>query len=133
MATKKNKRISGDKTGRPSKLTEEIKIEIKRLIELGLNYKDVCESVGIAEETFIQWRKKFPEFSELVAKANAKVKEISLKSIRVGELKDWKAAAWRLERRWPDEYKEKKQLEVNELPNLVQNVFPIEDGEEKDA
>lgn len=128
-SNKKQNRVTGGKNGRPSKLTAEIKQKVKELIELGMNYKDVCLSIGITEETFSQWRKKYSEFSELVDSANSKVKEISLKSIRVGEMRDWKAAAWRLERRWPDEYKEKKEIEVKDKPRLVLDVFEDDDDD----
>lgn len=120
---KDNGRIKGNKNGRPSKLTAEVKQKMKELLELGMNYKDVCQSIGITEETFSQWRKKFPEFSELVEAANSKVKEISLKSLRVGEMRDWRAAAWRLERRFPEEYKEKKEIELHDQPILIDDIM----------
>ena len=119
---KSNGRIKGGKVGQPTKYKPEILQKTKELVELGLNYQDVCDSLGISYETFCQWRKKYPEYSDTVRIANAKVKEIALKSLRVGEMKDWKAAAWRLERRWPDEYKEKKELEVTK-PSLIIDVF----------
>lgn len=129
---KKNKtgRIKGGKVGQPTKYTPELVQRTKELIELGLNYQDVCDSLGISKETFSQFRKKYIEYSDVVRVANAKVKEISLKSLRVGEMKDWKAAAWRLERRWPEEYKEKKELELTK-PSLVMNMFD-EDEDDKE-
>lgn len=130
MAKKKTttKKKPGPKA--PSKYTEDNRKRIKELLELGLNYKDVCLAIGISEETFSEWRKKYPEFSELVDVANAKVKEIALKSLRVGEMRDWKAAAWRLERRWPDEYKEKKEVELTK-PSLVDDMFDDDESEKK--
>jgi len=126
---KKPNRIKGEKNGRPSKLTPEIRQRVKELLELGMNYNDVCLSIGITKETFSQWRKKFSDFSDLVESANAKVKEIALKSIRVGEIRDWRAGAWRLERRFPEEYREKKEIEITEKPRLVLDVFEDEDDE----
>jgi hypothetical protein len=120
---KKPKRIKGDKNGRPSKLTPALRQRTKELIELGMNYNDVCLSIGITKETFSQWRKKFPDFLDLVESANAKVKEIALKSIRVGEMRDWRAAAWRLERRFPEEYKEKKEIELHDQPILIDDIM----------
>ena len=120
---KNNGRITGGKVGQPTKYNPEIVQRTKELMELGLNYQDVCDSLGISYETFCQWRKKYPEYSDTVRIANAKVKEISLKSLRVGEMKDWKAAAWRLERRWPDEYREKKEIEIREQPILIDDIM----------
>ncbi len=122
----KTKKKTGPK--HPSKYTEENRKRIKELLELGLNYKDVCLSTGITTETFHEWRKKYPEFSALVDAANVKVKEIALKSLRIGEMKDWKAAAWRLERRWPDEYKEKREVELTK-PILIDNMFNEDEDE----
>jgi len=128
---KSNGRIKGGKVGQPTKYTPEVLQRTKELIELGLNYQDVCDSLGISHETFSQWRKKYPEYFEVVRKANAKVKEISLKSLRVGEVKDWRAAAWRLERRWPEEYREKKQIEIKEQPILIDDIMGDTNDEEE--
>jgi hypothetical protein len=117
-------------SGRKTKLNEEMKNDIRQKLELGLNYKDVCMAVGISFETFNTWRKTNPEFSELVDRANAKVKETSLKSIRMGEIRDWRAAAWRLERRWPEEYKEKKEVELKEQPILIDDIMGDIDEED---
>lgn len=126
---KNNGRIKGGKVGKPTKYNPEILQKTKELIELGMNYQDVCDSIGISRETFSQWQKKYPEYSDAVRIANSKVKEIALKSIRVGEMRDWKAGAWRLERRWPEEYKEKKEIEVKEKPRLVLDVFEDENND----
>lgn len=116
-------KLEGNDKGRKTKLTDEMREEIRQKLELGFNYKDVCMAVGISFETFNTWRKNFPDFSDLVDKANMKVKEISLKSIRMGEIRDWRAGAWRLERRWPDEYKEKKEVEVKDKPILIDDIM----------
>lgn len=121
-----NGRIKGGKVGQPTKYNPEIVQKTKELIELGLNYQDVCDTLGISRETFSQWQKKYPEYSDTVRIANVKVKEVSLKSLRVGEMKDWKAAAWRLERRWPDEYKERKEIETTK-PSLIEGMFSDDD------
>ena len=126
---KNNGRIKGGKVGQPTKYNPEILQKTKELIELGMNYQDVCDSIGISRETFSQWQKKYPEYSDSVRIANSKVKEIALKSIRVGEMRDWKAAAWRLERRFPEEYREKKEIEITEKPRLVLDVFEDENND----
>lgn len=118
-------------SGRKTKLNDEMKQDIRKKLELGLSYKNVCQAVCISEQTFNHWRKTNSEFSELVDRANAKVKEISLASIRRGEIRDWRAAAWRLERRFPEEYKEKKEVELSKKPILIDDIMgDIENDEE---
>lgn len=110
------------------KLTKQVKQKVKECLELGMNYKDTCAVAGISFETFNTWRKKKPEFSELVTSAEAKCAETALKSVRVGQIKDWRAGAWWLERRRPEEYREKKELIVDK-PVLIQDMFPDDDGD----
>lgn len=114
--------------GRKTKLNEDTVRILTESISLGLSYKESCTKAGISFETFNEWRKNIPEFSDLIRQSELKPKELALKSVKVGQIKDWRAGAWWLERRYPKEYKERKQVDVD-LPNLVQNVFPIDDDE----
>jgi len=50
--------------------------------------------------------------------------------ITLGEIRDWRAAAWRLERRWPEEYKEKKGVELKEQPILIDDIMGDIDEED---
>lgn len=117
---------SNPNAGRKSKLTAKVKQIFKEKLELGMTYKDVCAIAGVSFETFNTWRKKYPEFSDLVEGAEAKCAEVALKSVRVGQLKDWRAGAWWLERRRPDEYKERKEISTEEKPSLVEDMFSEE-------
>lgn len=120
----------GRKFGRKPMLTEKMKHDIRKKIEIGLNYKDVCKAVGIVESTFFRWKSENEEFCKLVEQANIKVKEISLASVRRGELNDWRAGAWRLERRFPEEYKEQKIIETNQ-PILIDDIMNEKTNGEK--
>lgn len=83
---------------------ETIKRFIKA-IEEGATYELAAGYAGITFQTFNEWRKDKPEFSELVkaAEGRAAVKWLAQisKAAREGE---WTAAAWKLERRYPNDY-----------------------------
>lgn len=90
---------------RPSKYNPATAKKITDAIKVGATYRLACDYAGITEETFSQWRKKYPEFSELVkeAEGSAAIKWLALidKAAQDGT---WQAAAWKLERRYPESY-----------------------------
>ena len=56
------------KGGRPSKFETEIRPrfpEIQEWLKLGMTDKDIAENLGISKQTICEYKKKFPEFSEL--------------------------------------------------------------------
>jgi transposase len=86
---------------------------IKRAVQLkrgGASNKDIASALGIAEGTFYAWSnkpksEKQREFSEALKKAEADYKNALLAVIAAaGRERDWKAAAWLLERKYPSEY-----------------------------
>lgn len=90
---------------RPTKYTPETAKKITDAIRVGATFHLACAYAGISEETFSQWRKKFPEFSEAVkeAEGGAAVKWLALIDKAAGD-GTWQAAAWKLERRYPEQY-----------------------------
>ena len=90
---------------RPTKYTPETAKKITDAIRVGATFHMACQYAGITEETFSQWRKKYPEFSEAVkeAEGGAVVKWLAQieKAAADGT---WQAAAWKLERRYPRDY-----------------------------
>ena len=97
--------------GRP-KLTEEM---VERAIALkadGLSNGDIVCALGIHESTFYRWigqpRTKLQrELSEGLKKEESDFKRTLLTTIRSAALarnQYWTAAAWLLERKYPDEY-----------------------------
>lgn len=70
-----------------------------------------AEAEGISRGTFYAWCGKgergeepFAEFVAVVARANAAWEEKLAGMIDGAASDDWRAAAWRLERRFPDRY-----------------------------
>lgn len=92
------------------KLTEELSKEAIRLVKGGASNADVIAYLGIAESTFYEWLKNprtdaQRELSEGLKKAETERKLWHLQRIhKAAEDGDWKASAWYLERRYPNEY-----------------------------
>lgn len=81
------------------KYTPELVEQISRLIEAGNYAVDACMAVGINNDTFYDWLKTKPEFSDTIKKARAKA--ITMKVTRIekaGRDGNWQADAWWLER-----------------------------------
>lgn len=109
-------------TGRPTKFTEQTVNRILEAIRNGLSYRHAVQAAGISYDTFLRWMEKgenarsgkFREFFDQVKKAEAEGAERNMKLIQeAAETKDWKAAAWILERRHPDDYGEKRKVDAN--------------------
>jgi len=81
------------------KYSAELVEQITRFIEAGNYAVDACLAVGISNDTYYEWLKTKPEFSDTIKKARAKA--IAKKVIRIdkaGQEGNWQADAWWLER-----------------------------------
>lgn len=97
-----------------SKLTPATQKRICEAIRLGATYVHAANAAGISYETFNEWRKTKPQFSEAIQKAEGECVEEQLRVIRqAASERNWQASAWILERRYPDDYgrRERQQLE----------------------
>ncbi len=94
------------------KLTEEMVEQAIKLKGDGLSNGDIICALGIAESTFYRWigypkNKLQRALSEGLKKEEAQFKQALLTTIRAAALarnQYWTAAAWLLERKYPDEY-----------------------------
>ncbi len=98
------------KTGRKSLLTEELTKKIEGYAALGVPDKAIYEAVGIGHDTFYRWIKQNSEFAKRLNKARSLGQAKLVKLIWDAVPKTWQAAAWLLERRWPNEYGKKETL-----------------------
>lgn len=97
--------------GRP-KLTQELVDQAIALKADGLSNGDIICALGIHESTFYRWigdpkNRLQRELSEGLKKEEAAFKRTLLTTIRAAALarnQYWTAAAWLLERKYPDEY-----------------------------
>jgi hypothetical protein len=110
---------------RPTKLTPEVEERLVHAISEGATYKDACACAGISFQTFLNWKKRaqraveqvgerdgepeetadqFVEFFDHVKRAKGEAAVGWLAMIGKAARRDWKAAAWMLERRYPESY-----------------------------
>ena len=95
--------------GQPSKLTPKMLQRVDKALRRGLYRKDAAKWAGISRTTFCSWlslgkaqkRGKFREFLDMVLDAEQETKNLMLGSVLKAAAKDWKAAAWWLERKFP--------------------------------
>lgn len=105
--------------GRPTKLTPELQEKIVRVIRAGNYIKTACLACGITQMTYERWMKRgseskrgiFVDFVEAIKKAEAEAEVANLKIVEVASCRNWQAAAWFLERKYPDRWG-RKQLEL---------------------
>jgi hypothetical protein len=96
--------------GRHGVKTLEVCQQIIEVVRTGLPLKFAAASVGVSAEALRLWREKDPKFGQEIEMARmASVKErweLIQKAARGnGDTPgDWKAAAWSIERTWPQEF-----------------------------
>jgi len=97
--------------GRRSKLTPETITLIQDALAAGATYRLAAMYAGIHEATLYEWKAKKPEFSEALTRAEGRGAVHILAEIRAAARTDWRAGAWILEKRYPQEFG-KQVLEV---------------------
>lgn len=95
------------------KYGKEITDKIVKLIAGGMNREDSCDMAGINQDTFYDWMKdkRKPEFSEAIKRAEMVCKQRNIERIQDASKKNWQAAAWWLERKYPQEFAIRQKLE----------------------
>lgn len=107
--------------GRPEKLTKQIQDVIVESLKAGNYVETAAAFAGIHKATLYDWLKKganqssgkFREFSDAVKKAQAWSEDRDVKLIANAAGSQWQAAAWRLERRFPDRWGRRERHEVS--------------------
>jgi len=89
---------------RPGKYDPAVVARIVQAVEMGATYELACGYAGISESTFYAWKKK-PEFLESLKAAEGRAAVKWLAQIEQASREGtWQAAAWKLERRHPQDY-----------------------------
>lgn len=101
--------------GRPTKLTPEIQRTIVDMLRRG-NYLETCAVIaGLDPSTVRGWLKKgreskrgmYRDFFAAVKRASVRPEVEDVETIRKAAATDWRAAAWRLEHRYPQRWAKK--------------------------
>ncbi len=110
-----------NKPGRPTLLTKEREAILLSAIEEGLPLKQAAHIAGICYETLNRWRirgenesapPEFRQFCQSLERSHAIAMQAHVSCIRKAALGgDWRASAWTLERRFPEEFTKPQQIE----------------------
>jgi len=94
------------KTGRPPVLNEEKRAQILAILSVGCSQSTAAHYVGCAASTIQRTADRDPEFAAALRKAKCNAEVSLVKNIRNAAKKEqyWRAAAWALERGFPDKY-----------------------------
>lgn len=119
---------------RKPKLTYKLVQQAVEMKSHGMSNVDICFALGIAEGTFYRWLREDDTklkraLSQGLKKAEAEYKETLLQSIMATATREknpqWTAAAWLLERKYPDEYAQttrKVEPEGEDVPQITLGV-----------
>lgn len=86
-----------------------------------------CEAVGLGRSTFYEWIGADEEFSTHVLRAEAQAEIHATECIRQAALTNWRAAAWWLERRHPEDWGKPTAARV--LKQMAREVGQMSDAE----
>lgn len=119
-----------------SEMTEETIEAILRTIRLGLHPERAAAAHGVRPSTMRSHRKRHPEFASAIKEAEAEAEQGYLSRILKHTDRQWTAAAWVLERRWPERWAKRDKVEVStkgEAQKLLEdlNMIRERDGEGK--
>jgi hypothetical protein len=112
----------GKKVGRKLSLNAELQDKLCGLLRVGVPIVDACTECGISERTFHYWQsralekneRKFIHFLQAVDRAKAQSKIRSIVRIDKAAVNDWRADAWLLERRFPEEFGKRDQMKLHQ-------------------
>ena len=121
--------------GRKSKYTPDVVDKLTQAIRLGATYVLACDYAGISERTFRSWMETYPPFLQSVKEAEGAAAVGWLAKIeKAASDGNWQAAAWKLERRYPEMYGKQRleltganggpvQVETRQLPPLPEDTL----------
>lgn len=118
------------------KLTYQLVEKAVELKRQGLNDCDIAAAIGVCKQTFSKWinhpeTKVQRELAEQLKKAESDYKATLLNAIRDAALAKnsfWTAAAWLLERKYPDEYSQNRKVAEDATPDVPQIVLGVNIG-----
>jgi len=100
------------KAGRRTKKNQATLDGIIEAIRVGITFERAAELHRIHRTTILTWRNEDPEFDKDILEAVAYSEAILLQRIADKSTDDWRAAAWILERRHPEQYSQRREIGV---------------------
>lgn len=109
--------------GRPSALTATTQQKILDAIMNGATREAAAAAAGVGRSTYQAWLQKghasasgkYRDFVDEVEKAEEAFIAECTKIIYAAAPKTWQAAAWLLERKWPDQFGRRDRLSIDQL------------------
>jgi hypothetical protein len=99
---------------RPSLLTDEVAEQLVSMLRAGAYVHVAARAAGISRQTFADWLQRgqgdaaldepYRELRERVEQARAEGEARNVARIAAAAVEDWRAAAWLLERQYPDRW-----------------------------
>lgn len=124
------------KMGRPIELTDEIQKKIVDAIKMGNYIETAASYAGVHKSTLYDWMKRgaryeegksdpgdiiFANFSDAIERAMTEAEMRDVLLIGNAAKKNWQAAAWRLERKFPDKWGRKDRVNLEHSGALEVN------------
>ena len=108
------------KAPHPYKLTPKVQTKIVRMIRRGSSWECAALSAGIDRRTLFNWRKRgqdepsgpLYDFFSALESARAQGEAAALRLIHKAAKERWQAAAWWLERAFPDRWAPRQKREI---------------------
>ncbi len=100
--------------GKPTKCTPHNRAALLAQLARGLNYTQACQVIGISTETLRTWRRDDPSLSDAIMAAESEAAGSRLDIITNASQKNWRAAAWWLERKFPHIWGQTRNLTVED-------------------
>jgi uncharacterized protein YdiU (UPF0061 family) len=97
---------------RPTKYNDVTAAAVLRAIRDGNTEETAASAAGVAYCTFRLWKQRYPQFVAAIEKARAEAQANMVKVIVKAAPRNWQAAAWWLERRYPSEWGKVDRLEL---------------------
>lgn len=85
---------------------------LKEALNVGCTVRLACEYAGIAERTYYEHQAEVPQFAQDMSRARSRGAVRDLALIEQQATKDWRAAAWKLEHVFADDFAATQRHEV---------------------
>lgn len=125
--------ILGSEAGRPTKKTEQRVEALLQSLRAGASRQRSAALAGIHRDTLHEWMKQDPAFSDAIEKAEAfaEARFLSRVATAAENERSWQAAAWILERRFPNEWRKREGVEFSGVNGQAIEVKTIGDPAEE--